>query len=66
MARILGYIAASLDGFIADPQEGLDWLYKAEASSSYRPESLWLCGRKCRGPRAPAGDVPLHSLRCAF
>lgn len=31
MARILGYIAASLDGFIADPQEGLDWLYKAEA-----------------------------------
>ena len=31
MARILGYIAASLDGFIADETEGLDWLYKAEA-----------------------------------
>lgn len=31
MARIVGYIAASLDGFIADETEGLDWLYKAEA-----------------------------------
>jgi dihydrofolate reductase len=31
MARIVGYIAASLDGFIADEDEGLDWLYKAEA-----------------------------------
>jgi dihydrofolate reductase len=26
MARIVGYIAASLDGFIADPAESLDWL----------------------------------------
>ncbi len=26
MARIIGYIAASLDGFIADPHEGLNWL----------------------------------------
>jgi dihydrofolate reductase len=26
MARILGYIAASLDGFIADPHESLGWL----------------------------------------
>jgi dihydrofolate reductase len=26
MARILGYIAASLDGFIAAPDESLDWL----------------------------------------
>ena len=26
MARILGYIAASLDGFIADSSESLDWL----------------------------------------
>lgn len=26
MARIVGYIAASLDGFIADSQENLDWL----------------------------------------
>jgi dihydrofolate reductase len=31
MARIVGYIAASLDGFIADENEGLDWLYKAAA-----------------------------------
>ncbi|MEO7223678.1 MAG: dihydrofolate reductase family protein [Devosia sp.] len=31
MARIVGYIAASLDGFIADENEGLDWLYEAEA-----------------------------------
>ncbi|MCB9659541.1 MAG: dihydrofolate reductase [Sandaracinaceae bacterium] len=31
MARIVGYIAASLDGFIADPQESLDWLTSAEA-----------------------------------
>jgi dihydrofolate reductase len=30
MARIVGYIAASLDGFIADENEGLDWLFKAE------------------------------------
>lgn len=26
MARIIGYIAASLDGFIADPGETLEWL----------------------------------------
>ncbi len=26
MARIIGYIASSLDGFIADPAESLDWL----------------------------------------
>jgi dihydrofolate reductase len=26
MARILGYIAASLDGYIADTSESLDWL----------------------------------------
>ena len=26
MARIVGYIATSLDGFIADPNENLDWL----------------------------------------
>jgi dihydrofolate reductase len=26
MARILGYIATSLDGFIADPEESLSWL----------------------------------------
>lgn len=31
MARIVGYIAASLDGFIADENEGLEWLYKADA-----------------------------------
>ena len=31
MARIVGYIAASLDGFIADPDEGLEWLFKADA-----------------------------------
>ena len=28
MARILGYIAASLDGFIAAPDDDLDWLTK--------------------------------------
>ena len=33
MARILGYIAASLDGFIADPQESLDWLDQAAAAA---------------------------------
>lgn len=26
MARIVGYIAASLDGYIADPDQNLDWL----------------------------------------
>jgi len=26
MARIVGYIASSLDGFIAEPEETLDWL----------------------------------------
>ena len=31
MARIVGYIASSLDGFIADENEGLEWLYAAEA-----------------------------------
>ena len=28
MARILGYIAASLDGFIVDAKGSLDWLFK--------------------------------------
>lgn len=28
MARILGYIAASLDGFIAAPGDSLDWLFQ--------------------------------------
>ena len=28
MARIRGYIAASLDGFIADAEGSLDWLFK--------------------------------------
>jgi dihydrofolate reductase len=31
MARIVGYIAASLDGFIADENEGLEWLFNAPA-----------------------------------
>ena len=30
MARILGYIAASLDGFIASSEDSLDWLFKYE------------------------------------
>lgn len=30
MARILGYIAASLDGFIATSEDSLDWLFKYE------------------------------------
>jgi dihydrofolate reductase len=28
MAKIVGYIAASLDGFIADQHDKLDWLFK--------------------------------------
>lgn len=28
MARILGYIAASLDGFVATEDDNLDWLFK--------------------------------------
>ncbi len=28
MAKIVGYIAASLDGFIADKHDKLDWLFK--------------------------------------
>ena len=28
MARIIGYIAASLDGLIADENDNLDWLFK--------------------------------------
>src|SRR5215217_7720149 len=27
VTRIVGYIAASLDGFIATPDDGLDWLF---------------------------------------
>ena len=30
MARILGYIAVSLDGFIATGEDSLDWLFKYE------------------------------------
>jgi hypothetical protein len=32
MARILGYIATSLDGFIAAPDDGLDWLLKYDTA----------------------------------
>jgi len=32
MARILGYIAASLDGFIATEDENLDWLLKYDSA----------------------------------
>lgn len=28
MAKILGYIATSLDGFIATHDDSLDWLFK--------------------------------------
>lgn len=28
MAKILGYIATSLDGFIATPDDGLEWLFR--------------------------------------
>lgn len=31
MARILGYIAASLDGYIATEDDGLDWLFKYDS-----------------------------------
>lgn len=31
MARIVGYIATSLDGFIADAHDKLDWLFKYDS-----------------------------------
>ena len=31
MTRILGYIAASLDGYIATEDDGLDWLFKYDS-----------------------------------
>ena len=34
MARIVGYIATSLDGFIATPDENLAWL-------TSNPTSIW-------------------------
>ncbi len=42
MARILGYIATSLDGFIADPAESLDWLFSAEAELGEHHYDLFL------------------------
>ncbi|WP_439617420.1 dihydrofolate reductase family protein [Shinella sp.] len=33
MARILGYIAASLDGYIATEDDGLDWLFKYDSEN---------------------------------
>ncbi|SFZ81005.1 Dihydrofolate reductase [Devosia enhydra] len=33
MARILGYIAASLDGYIAGPNDSLDWLFKYDTTA---------------------------------
>jgi dihydrofolate reductase len=32
MARIVGYIAASLDGFIATPEGGIDWLTRYDST----------------------------------
>ena len=32
MARVIYYAAATLDGYIADPDDGLDWLTKYEGS----------------------------------
>jgi dihydrofolate reductase len=34
MARILGYIACSLDGFIATPEGSLEWLFRSGPSSA--------------------------------
>ena len=44
MARIVGYIAASLDGFIADENEGLDWLFKAEAELGEHHYDIFIKG----------------------
>ena len=33
MAKILGYIAASLDGYIATEDDGLDWLFKYDSDN---------------------------------
>ena len=49
MARIVGHIAASLDGLIADPQESLDWLFKAEAQLGEHHYDVWMF-RKRRFP----------------
>lgn len=37
MARIVGYIASSLDGFIAAPDESLDWLERKDFDSAAFP-----------------------------
>lgn len=44
MARIVGYIAASLDGFIADENEGLDWLFNAPAELGEHHYDIFIKG----------------------
>ncbi|GGF17323.1 dihydrofolate reductase [Youhaiella tibetensis] len=44
MARIVGYIASSLDGFIATPDDNLDWLTSQEFDSGEFPYDEFIAG----------------------
>jgi dihydrofolate reductase len=61
MRRVRYSVAASLDGFIADPRGGYDWIIMDEAidfAAMYREFDTFIMGRKTWDVTAESGFIP--------
>jgi dihydrofolate reductase len=61
MRRVRYSVAASLDGFIADPRGGYDWIIMDEAidfAAMYREFDTFIMGRKTWDVTAGSGFIP--------